>query len=306
MTVTLDHIGYVGRDLTALRTTFARLGFAPTEPRPLMGRDPASGALVPLGQSSCHLVFERGYVELSSVHGDDPAHHLAAWLARPTGVHILALGADDISGARERSARNGLAAGELRRAARAVEYGARRGEARFAWFMLAARDFPEALVCFVRNETPELVFQPEVQQHPNGARGLAEVRIVARDADACAGRYRLALGIDPVFEQGRARFALGQGELTIETPERFRAEHRPAFERTSAEPAYDRIALVAIEVESLDRACGVLDASGVAYRASARELIVPATEAAGAVLVLREARGVAPDRLVYPSHGPRP
>ena len=57
------------------------------------------------------------------------------------------------------------------RASRAVEYGARHGEARFEWFMLEPAASPEGLLCLVRHETPGLVHQREVESHPNGARG---------------------------------------------------------------------------------------------------------------------------------------
>jgi hypothetical protein len=155
----LDHIGYVGRSLDALRDGMGRLGFATTEPRELMGVDATSGAAVSLRQRSCHAVFERGYVELSAVETDDPRHHLAAYRRRGDGLHILALGSGAIAVEHARCVAAGIGATPLARAARRIEYGERHGEARFEWFMFTPEESPEGLVCFATNLTPELVYQ---------------------------------------------------------------------------------------------------------------------------------------------------
>ena len=83
---TLDHVGFVVSDLGRLVAAMRRLGFSITEPRELMRVDPATGERVSLHQQSCHAVFGTGYVELSAVPSDDPAHHLAAWRARGDGL----------------------------------------------------------------------------------------------------------------------------------------------------------------------------------------------------------------------------
>jgi len=54
---------------------------------------------------------------------------------------------------------------------------------------LDAASTPESLLCFVRNERPELIYQHEVQQHPNGAQALEGVIICAENADQTAARY---------------------------------------------------------------------------------------------------------------------
>jgi hypothetical protein len=191
---TLDHVGLVGRDLAAMHAAMRRLGFAPTEPKPLMGVDRATGARVPLDQSSSHIVLERGYVELSAVHTDSPTHHLAAYISRFPGLHILAFGTDDVTAARARCRDAGLLATAPAAAAREIAYGRLRGTARFEWFMLEPSAAPEGLVCFARNLTPELVYQPEVQRHGNGARSLEAVYVVSQDRRGTARRLADATG----------------------------------------------------------------------------------------------------------------
>jgi hypothetical protein len=204
----------VSRSLEPLVSAARRLGFAPTPPKPLMASDPATGEERPLGQSSAHLVFERGYVELSAVHSASPDHHLAHWLSRREGLLILALGVDDIEAAHARCRAAALPVSPIAGASRAIEYGDRRGEARFRWFMLAPAASPEGLVCCVRNLTPELVFQPAVQRHPNGAAGLAGVYVAADDPEPLLARLAAVAGATPAGD----RLHLRGGWLRVMTP----------------------------------------------------------------------------------------
>ncbi|MCS6946335.1 MAG: VOC family protein, partial [Steroidobacteraceae bacterium] len=211
--LTLDHVGYVGRDLAPLRAAMQRLGFAPTEPQPLLAVDPATGRDVPLDQHSCHVVLERGYLELSAVLTRDPAHHLAPWLARGTGLHILALGSDDPAALRDRCLRNGLPCSAVAAATRRIEYGQRQGIARFQWFMLQPSATPAGLICFVRNETPQLVYQPEVSRHPNGAVALEEIYLVSPDVQRFSAQHAVWLGRAPTRVDEWLRFELGAGSV---------------------------------------------------------------------------------------------
>jgi catechol 2,3-dioxygenase-like lactoylglutathione lyase family enzyme len=79
--------------------------------------------------SSAHLVFESGYVELPQLSMPSPGHHLATWVSRHFGLHILAFGVEDIDAAHERCVAAGLPVRSPAHASRAVEYGARHGEA---------------------------------------------------------------------------------------------------------------------------------------------------------------------------------
>jgi hypothetical protein len=220
----LDHVGLVGTELAPLRDAWRALGFAPTEPRPLLGRD-AAGRDVELGQSSCHAVLEGGYVELTAVAPGVRAHHLDAWRRRGDGLWILAFGTDDAAAARERAARGGLPVTPVMEAARAIDYGTTHGDARFRWFMLEAAATPEALLCVVEHRTPELVFQPAVQRHPNGARVLAGVTIVLDDPHGAAHRYAQLLGVDPVLDAAGCAFDGADGSVDLLTPAAWRERY---------------------------------------------------------------------------------
>ncbi len=228
--IRLDHLGLVSRQLESLLSGAVGLGFEPTRPEELMAAGPAGP--VPLEQSSAHLVFGNTYVELTAVRSRSPAHHLAPWLARREGLLILAFGTEDLADARRRSLEAGYSPGQLARASRRVTYGARTGEARFEWFMLDPESTPEALVCFVRHLTPEVVFQPEVQQHPNGARDIEGVMLVTDRPLVMAERYAALTGGRLTGGEAEARVELEGGWLEFRSPDSWAAlaGRVPAFE----------------------------------------------------------------------------
>jgi len=275
-TACLDHVGLVGRDIGAMTAAYRRLGFAPTPPQPLMGRDPATGVAVSLQQTSAHLVLESGYIELSAVHTDSPDHHLATWLARREGMHILAFGVEDIRAAHDRCAAGGLAPRPIAQASRLIAYGGRHGEARFEWFMLEPESSPEGLVCFVRHVTPELVFQPAVQRHPNGALALEGMYLVATDPPGLAQRLAaMTAGTWRAVPDG-ARVEVARGWLECLDPE--------ALQRRfpgSAAPACPSMAGLSVRTRDLAVAARCLAATGVRAREDGRRLWVEARDCAG-------------------------
>jgi hypothetical protein len=286
----LDHVGFVGDDLARLVATMSRLGFATTAPKSLMRTDPDTGAAVPLHQQSCHAVFAQGYVELSAVLTEDPAHHLAAYRTRGEGLHILALGSRDPDADWRRCSAAGLPCSAPAGASRRIDYGARHGEARFRWFMLQPQASPEGLLCLVRNETPALVFQPEVSSHPNGTEALREVIVHASDLAALARRLSVVTGSEavPVARDPAhgLRYALdGGGDLTLLSSAAMQA--RFGAEATGDLPA-DRFAALQFRVRDVAHTAGLLARNAVPFTRRGAELIVPARAASGAILSFRE------------------
>lgn len=269
--VSLDHVGYVGASMPALRATMQRLGFAPTEPTLLMRANPHSGALESLQQESCHAVFGRSYIELSAVLTADPAHHLAAYRARGDGLHILALGAADVAAAHAHCIEHGVPVTAPARAARRIDYGNLHGEARFEWFMVLPASAPEGLICWVRNLTPQLVFQPQVSRHPNGAVDVVEVQIETQDPESAAARYAGWLGVAPARTNDGLLFELEGGSL------RLRAGSRDGYTG------------LVVQVQDLAACAALLRAADMPLRAEPGRLTVPAAAAGGADMAFVEA-----------------
>ncbi len=189
----LDHLGIAVRQIEPLLALFRQLGFAPTAPRELQ-RLNDHGQLEPLGQVSAHLVFADTYVELSAVPDPASGNHLEPFLDRYQGLHILALRSPDLDAARQQCTAAGLHPSELQQAGRRIEYGDRHGDARFRWWMLPADELPDGLLCHVDNQTPELVFQPAVQAHLNGALGVTGVIVNTPQLAEATRRWERALG----------------------------------------------------------------------------------------------------------------
>ena len=187
--ISLDHVGVIGHSIESMRRLWIDAGFFVTEPEELMALEPGTGKQVSLGQHSCHVILEQGYIELTAVDQVTPTHHLYHWIRSGESLGIIALGADDIESVHRRLAISKVPVGSLAQASRPIRYGARGGDALFTWFAVGAPSTPEALVCFVRNERPELIYQAEVQAHPNGAQALAGVILCASDPAAVAARY---------------------------------------------------------------------------------------------------------------------
>jgi hypothetical protein len=236
--LSLDHLGLVGSSIGPLRQTWLDRGFCVTEPEALMALDPCTGQRVSLGQQSCHIIFERGYLELTAVDTVTPEHHLYPWIGGPqthgdATLAIIAIGADDIDGVHARLAEAGLPVGTLAQASRPIHYGTRRGDALFRWFMLSAASTPESLVCFVRNERPELIFQPEVQQHPNGARALESVILCSNEPEVMAAWYaRYADSAVVKAALGLFRCALHGGVVWVGTAASLEAHFGIAIEHS--------------------------------------------------------------------------
>jgi hypothetical protein len=279
----LDHLGFVARDLGSLWATCHALGFSRTEPEELLRHDPVSGESVSLGQSSCHLVFEQGYVELSAVTQPTPTHHLAAYLAHEPRLAICAFAASDVANIRTHVVSAGVASRELQHAARAVQYGARRGDAQFDWFMVEPAESPEGLVCYVRNRTPELLYQPEVQSHPNGAIALTGILVDAGGSaalDECVARYSRLLGVKPRWYARGCEFALTGGAVDI------------VASVGDAQRASSGFAGLSVQVRSLGDAARLLERNAVPFTQRSACLIVPRAAGAGAYWCLHEAARV--------------
>jgi hypothetical protein len=288
-TMALDHVGLVGGDMAAMRNAYIALGFAPTEPKALMARDPVTGTQRSLHQESCHLVFQSGYVELSALGHAPPTHHLASYAGRYDGLHILALASGALAGLHDHLTAAGLAVSPLRFAARDITYGERHGSAQFEWFMLDPAASPDSLLCFVHHLTPELVFQTAVQRHPNTACRLLGVTyltadlassasVFARLADAPLSPHPLAHALLPAAPR-ELNFALYPGLVRLCTPDAFMARYPGC--RIEPPP---RMAAMTVGVRDLEQVRAHCAAAGIPLDTDGHRVWVDAPHAAGAIV----------------------
>ncbi len=262
----IDHVGLVGPDIQATVGTFRSLGFRVTEPVELMGTAP-DGSERSLDQQSAHFVFGTTYVELSEVTRPYPDHHLAPWLGNGGGngdggngggngngdggdgngshsgghaMRILILRTANAAAAHERAAQAGQRPTPVGEASRSLHY-ADGAVARFRWLALPAKSFPEALCGYVQHLTPELVFWPAMNDHPNGAVELTGITLHTPDVEDAERRFAPLvspnapehLHILPA-ESGKSGFtALHLRTRSLEQTSETLREAGQAFERTS-------------------------------------------------------------------------
>jgi hypothetical protein len=301
--VALDHVGLVGPQLHAMRQAYLRLGFQPTEPRQLMANDPTTGERRSLDQESCHIVLETGYVELSALHRPKATHHLAAYAGRYDGLHILALAPQAMAASAAhgaaakhsatmnspamhtlaaRVAAIGLAATPVQFATRDIDYGERHGAAKFEWFMLTPAVSPDSLVCFVDNLTPELVFQPAVQVHPNTASALLEVTYQTDTLDDSAAVFLSLAGakLPPLpADLHEVTIDLASGRLRICTTQAL----ADRFPGATIAP-HVRMAVMTLAVEDMSALRQICAANDIPLHGDDHRLWVDASHAAGAIV----------------------
>lgn len=244
----IDHIGILGPCIEELVLEMRLLGFSIVGPAELTAVD-AVGRRVRLGQHSAHVMFGDDYIELTCVDSPDPGHHLEHFLHPPWGIRLLLLASDDIERAHARCEHRQLAPGAVQQASRRIGY-ADDAEAGFRWFGLPASDWPETLVAFVQHLTRELVFDPSVSTHANGACCLTRLYYVGAELPE------------------RYRHLAGDGPHRIETIEPGSEKEAFGFPPDRTSP----IAGVGVGVLDIDATAEVLEASNIDVRPVANGL----------------------------------
>ena len=88
--LSLDHVGFMVRDLDAGEKRWRDLGFQLAARSPQMGATPDGAVMAPWATANHCAMFERGYLELIGI--TDPTKHnpWTAFLDRFEGIHITA------------------------------------------------------------------------------------------------------------------------------------------------------------------------------------------------------------------------
>ena len=220
----IDHIGIVADDLSELETRCEAMGFR-VAPRCQLVAIMEDGSARSLNQHNSHLVFGKTYVELTAVTGDLEGHHLEQALGRYFGFHIIAMLAENADREHERLAGAGYPTDNVAIAGRSIEYPSGSGMGRFRWFRVPDKDAPEAFFCYVEHMTPELVFDPLLNEHPNGAHELHEVVICTGNPEESAERLARICGSLATETDGGLVVAMHQAAIRLVGPEQGQLEY---------------------------------------------------------------------------------
>ncbi|HEX2826246.1 MAG TPA: VOC family protein [Burkholderiales bacterium] len=287
--VKLDHVGVAIKDLERGRAAYERLGFTLT-PRSLHRGSPSPGApVIPFGSGNHCAMFRDGYLEIVGL--TDPAiySNIKSLVARYEGAHIVAFGVDSADAAYETLKRRGIAVEGVRKLERDAAYGrdgsdTRKAAFRNLYFDLAA--YPESRMIFIEHLTPDVLWQPHLLDHPNGAVAIRDVFLCAADAQAVADKYAALFGADAKSTaDGEWRIALARGSVWIATPEAW-ARRAPG----AAAPALPSPAGIGFSVKDLAATRALLAKNGADPRDGADGAIwvLPADACGAAILFFQE------------------
>jgi hypothetical protein len=267
----LDHVVIDVRDrMDKAARTFAALGFELT-PR---GHHT-------LGSMNHLAMFRTDYLELLGFgEGGASRPELAPF---PFGLNGLVFKTDDADVVHAHALAAGLPILPVQAFSRPVEIDGARQDARFRTTRLDPGKIAMGRVYFCEHRTPELVWRPEWQAHPNGARAIARVIVATADPRRTGSLFGALFGPEAVTErEAGCAVPAGAAQVELNTPRAIAEE----FGIAAADPAgrVDYLAALELKVSSLaDTAERLRSIPGV--RIEPRRVVVPAGAAFNTTLV---------------------
>ena len=260
----LDHTGQMRADLDAGAAAWERLGFVLSPETPQQGAVPGESGLQPWATANRCALFHRGYLELIGLRAPDRFNPWTRFMARHEGIHIAAFRCDSADEAWPGMAAQGFAPPVQR--ARSTPA----GEMRFRNIFSEDARWPEGRIIVIEHQTPEVLWRPELLEHPNGALALRACLFVSDLPDNLAARLG-AFGADPA-------------SCAVLSDDAF-AEMFPG----EAAPAVSCMAGHVIAFADLDRAIRLIEGNGVAVgRDRMGRAFIGRGDNNGAVMVLIE------------------
>ena len=277
--LTLDHAIVFTRDLAAAARQYERLGFFVT-PR---GGHPS------LGTANHTIMLDRNYLELLTVVVPGPGNdNWAAAMAKGGGFGGLAFGTRDARATQASLHARGVAVPEVVDFERPVVLPNGTVAARFSVAHLPDDASPAVPAFFCQQHTPEYVWRPEYQRHPNTAFAVVGLTVVAREPAHLAPAYERLLGRAAVHpHQGGIDLDLRGTHLLVVNPQ-FAAARLGTAISVPADGV--RPLGITVAVHRLAIAREVLSAGAIRHRRFGRaSILVEPADAAGVYLELLEA-----------------
>jgi hypothetical protein len=267
----LDHLGAIVTDLAAAAARWQKLGFLLSPISQQSGRMPGRDDEGPWATANRCAIFQQGYLELIGVV--DPAlfNPWTRFMARFEGLHLLALRVPKADDAYAALAKRTDSLNAPVQRARKLDVDGTEQTMRFRNIFSRDEAYPEGRYIVLEHQTPEYLWQPRYQSHPNGALALEAALVCADDVEAQAKRLGTITGVPPVKgADGVLRFKpAGGGTLELFGVDAFAARYgwRPA-----ALPCF-----AGVEVRFADRAraASLMEENGVPVRRKDEWLVAP-------------------------------
>ena len=280
----LDHIGCIVNAFATGAAQWERLGFQLTPVSRQRGAVPGRDGFYPWATANRCVILRDTYLELIGVVDPAAFNPWARFIAKNEGLHILALRCRDAESAHAiLSARTDALLPPVERE-RVLDVDGEPRTMRFRNIFSRDDSWPEARYLVIEHQTPEFLWQPRYQRHPNGACDLMAVTFVADDPFMLIPRLT-ALGAAPVTGKGATISARlpGRGSINI--------VGSALFEETYGYTARAGLQAITVSFSDLEQTLALFKSRSVAVTTSREGLWIASRDANGFVLHLVQDNG---------------
>ena len=285
----LDHVGVAVKSLDRGRDAYSRLGFHLTARSFHSGSASAGAPVTPWGSGNHCAMFRQGYLEIIGLTDATIYSSVKDMVARYEGLHIVAIGIGEAEAAYAEFLKAGAPVEAPRALERDAPFGPENREMRRAKFRnmyIERTSFTEGRFIFIEHLTRDVLWQPHLLDHPNGALGIDAVYFVVGDPEATARKF------GPLFSEKIERFP-GVMKLALDRGTFWLTEEKAWRERvpSSFVPPVPSPAGFGVRVHSIDATRRLLESNGVRVHAgmNSSQLWVAPEDACGAAIQFSQA-----------------
>jgi hypothetical protein len=265
----LDHVVVMVDGIDAAQKQYERLGFQ-VQPR---------GFHTKLGTANHLMIFDTDYFEILGIVEDTPFNaERREWLKDGGGLANVALATDGAETAFDAFKAAGLDPDAPLFFDRAVEIAGKTEHAQFRTVRIPKTNMPVVGFFVCEHLTPQFVYRAEWARHPNGARGIAGVTVIAEQPARWTAELEKYFGAGSVTREGGGIVAdTGTQPIRYLTPRDYAARY-PGIAPVRPD---DHPALLSLRVNSLPACAALLQKNGVkTVKPDESRLLVPPSEAA--------------------------
>lgn len=273
----IDHVVVMVDGIDAAQMAYEKLGFQ-VQPR---------GYHQKLGTANHLMIFDKDYFEILGIVADSSFNaERREWLKAGGGLANVALATDGAELAFDAFTKAGLQPDPPLFFDRAVEIAGKTEYAKFRTVRIPKTHMPVVGFFVCEHQTPQFVYRPEWARHPNGARGLLGVTVIAEQPE------KWIPTIEKYFGPGSAKRD-GDG-VTVNTgtqPIRYLDRKAYAARYPGIAPVRpgDHPAALGVHVDSLATCEALLAKNGVRFmKPVPGRLVVPPDQAAHLTLEFAE------------------
>lgn len=265
----IDHLVIdVGENIDAAAEAYRKLGFYLTE----RGHHT-------LGSVNHLAVFNDHYLELLGLPSG-AAKQRPEISSFPEGLNGLVYGADDAEQLHQELLARNVPALNPEPLARPVHLATGTVDAKFDVVRLAPGTSDFGRIYFCHHITPELVWRPEAQRHPNGTLALERISIVSQEPAKSATRLAHILGGSAEGSDVTGLWRIQSGAIAIDFVSKAGRESDRLLVWADARGRANYMALLTFRVDSLKLTSSVLAANSVdGVIANQDRILIPAHSA---------------------------